>query len=246
MKKWRYDSARDIDQAPLDRLRQFPREPDMLIYGLRSICALIIRGLLRIYNRFEIVGHENLRTNRSLVIVANHCSHLDTLCILAALPLRKLHRAFPAAASDYFFKSVPRLWAAAVLVNALPFGRNARARASLSICAEVLANPGNILIIFPEGTRSTTGEINEFKSGIGALVAGRDVEVLPCFIDGTFGAWPKGKRFPRPRKLRLVIGRARNYRTRSADKAEIWMIAAELRAAVGELRSTHERHSSKV
>ena len=246
MKKWRYDSARDIDQALLDRLRQFPREPDMLIYGLRSICALIIRGLLRIYNRFKIVGHENLRTNRSLVIVANHCSHLDTLCILAALPLRKLHRAFPAAASDYFFKSVPRLWAAAVLVNALPFGRNARARASLSICAELLANPGNILIIFPEGTRSTTGEINEFKSGIGALVAGRDVEVLPCFIEGTFRAWPKGKRFPRPRKLRLVIGRARNYRTRSADKAEIWIIAAELRAAVGELRSTHERRSSKV
>jgi len=60
----------------------------MLVYGLRSIVALIIRGLLRIYNRFEIIGHENLRTNRSLVIVANHCSHLDTLCLLAALPLR--------------------------------------------------------------------------------------------------------------------------------------------------------------
>lgn len=232
MKKWRYDSARDLDQAPLDRLRQFPREPDMLIYGLRSLCALIIRGLLRIYNRFEIVGHENLRTNRSLVIVANHCSHLDTLCILAALPLRKLHRAFPVAASDYFFKSVPRLWAAAVLVNALPFSRHSRTRASFTICNELLANPGTILIIFPEGTRSTTGQLNEFKSGIGALVAGKDVAVVPCFIDGSFRAWPKGKRLPRPRKLRLVVGEPRTYRERAMDKLELTKIAVELRTAV--------------
>ena len=130
----------------------------MLVYGLRSLGALIIRALLRVYNHFEIIGHENLRTNRSLVIVANHCSHIDTLCLLAALPLRKLHRAFPAAASDYFFQSVPRIWAAAVIVNALPFARQARVRQSLSICRELLANPGTILIIFPEGTRSTTGE----------------------------------------------------------------------------------------
>lgn len=236
MKKWRYDSARDLDQAPIDRLRRFPREPDMLVYGLRSVCALIIRGLLRVYNRFEIVGHENFRTNRSLVIVANHCSHLDTLCLLAALPLRKLHRAFPVAASDYFFQRVPRLWAAAVLVNAMPFGRHSRTRTSLTICSELLANPGTTLIIFPEGTRSTTGEINDFKSGVGALVAGKDVTVVPCFIDGSFRAWPKGKRFPRPRKLRLLVGEPRNYRMRTAEKADIGAIAAELRSAVNDLR----------
>jgi 1-acyl-sn-glycerol-3-phosphate acyltransferase len=240
MKKWRYDSARDLDQAPIDRLRQFPREPDMLVYGLRSLCALIIRGLLRVYNRFEIVGDENLRTNRSLVIVANHCSHLDTLCLLAALPLRKLHRAFPVAASDYFFQRVPRLWTAAVLVNAMPFGRHSRTRRSLTICSELLANPGTILIIFPEGTRSTTGKINEFKSGIGALVAGRDIPVVPCFIDGSFRAWPKGRRIPWPTKVRLIAGVPRNYRTRGADKIDICAIAAELHDAVNELGASNE------
>src|SRR5256885_6280624 len=151
MKKWRYDSSRDLERTPLDRLRQFPREPDMLVYGLRSIVALIIRGLLRIYNRFEIIGHENLRTNRSLVIVANHSSHLDALCLLAALPLRKLHRAFPAAAADYFFESIPRTWIATVIVNALPFSREVHVRQSLALCEQLLLNPGNILIIFPEG-----------------------------------------------------------------------------------------------
>ncbi|HEY5767285.1 MAG TPA: lysophospholipid acyltransferase family protein, partial [Candidatus Udaeobacter sp.] len=194
------------------------------------------------YNHFEIIGHQNLRTNRSLVIVANHCSHIDTLCLLAALPLRKLHRAFPAAASDYFFQSVPRLWAAAILVNALPFARQARVRQSLSLCRELLGHPGTILIIFPEGTRSTTGEVGEFKSGIGTLVAGRDVAVAPCFIDGSFQAWPKGKRFPRPRKVRLVVGTPRNYRDRGTGKIDICAIAAELRNAVNELRSANESY----
>ena len=242
MKNWHYDSVPDIDQTPNNRLRQFPRDPDVLVYGVRSLCALIIRALLRIYNRFEVIGHENLRTNRSLVIVANHCSHIDTLCLLAALPLRKLHRAFPAAASDYFFQSVPRLWAAAILVNALPFARHARVRQSLSLCRELLADPGTILVIFPEGTRSTTGEVAGFKSGIGALVAGRDVEVAPCFIEGSFRAWPKGKRFPRPRKIRLVIGSPRNYRRRGTDKIDICAIAAELRQAVSELRLSNGSH----
>src|SRR5437016_9047916 len=242
MNKWRYRSLRDLERTPLDRLREFPREPDMLVCGLRSIVALIIRGLLRIYNRFELVGHENLRTNRSLVIVANHCSHIYTLCLLAALPVRKLHRAFPAAASDYFFQSDPRLWAAAILVNALPFARQERVRQSLSLCRELLANPGTILIIFPEGTRSTTGEVGEFKSGIGALVAGRDVAVAPCFIDGSFQAWPKGKRFPRPRKVRLVVGTPRNYRDRGTDKIDVCAIAAELRDAVNQLHPANGSH----
>lgn len=236
MKKWRYDSSRDLERTPLERLRRFPRQPDIMVYGLRCVAALIIRGLLRIYNRFEIIGHENLRTNRSLVMVANHCSHLDTLCLLAALPLRKLHRAFPAAASDYFFKTVSRLWTAAVVVNALPFAREVRVRESLLLCEELLATPGTILIIFPEGTRSTTGELREFKSGIGALVAGRDIPVVPCFIDGGFRAWPKGRRFPRPRKVRLIVGEPRNHKGRARDKIEFCAIAAELREAVNQLR----------
>jgi len=242
MKQRHYDSVRTVNEAPIDRLRQFPREADMLVYGLRSLAALVIRGLLRIYNQFEIIGHQNLRTNRSLVIVANHCSHIDTLCLLAALPLRKLHRAFPAAASDYFFQSIPRLWAAAVLVNALPFARQARVRQSLSLCRELLAHPGTILIIFPEGTRSTTGAVGEFKSGIGTLVAGRDVAVAPCFVDGSFQAWPKGKRFPRPRKVRLIVGTPRNYGDRGTDKIDIYAIAAELRDAVNELRPANGSH----
>ncbi len=54
MKRWRYSPAADLEQPMIERLRHFPREPDMLVYGLRSLAALIIRGLLRTYCRFEI------------------------------------------------------------------------------------------------------------------------------------------------------------------------------------------------
>jgi 1-acyl-sn-glycerol-3-phosphate acyltransferase len=103
--------------------------------------ALIIRGWLHAYHRFEIVGLENLRDDGSFVMVANHSSHLDALCLLAAVPLRKLHRAFPAAAADYFFKSVPRVWVAAVVVNALPFARQVHVRQSLPFAANFFRIP---------------------------------------------------------------------------------------------------------
>ena len=61
--------------------------------------------------------------DESFVLVANHASHLDTLCLLAALPLRRLHRAYPAAAADYFFVNVARRALAVLVVNALPFHR---------------------------------------------------------------------------------------------------------------------------
>jgi 1-acyl-sn-glycerol-3-phosphate acyltransferase len=235
MKTCHYDCACDIDQPLVARLRRFPREPDMLVYSVRALVALIIRGWLRIYHRLEIIGHENLPANHSLVIVANHSSHLDTLCLLAALPLRKLHRAFPAAAADYFFQSAPRTLVAAVVTNALPFARRVRVRQSLSVCSELLNDPENILIIFPEGTRSKTGQIQEFKSGIGALVAGREVTVLPCYLQGAFRAWPKGQRLPHPKKVRLIVGAPRSYSSRTANKIDVCTIAAELHRAVKEL-----------
>ena len=234
-------AALTLERRAVNRLRRFPREPDVMVYGFRSVIALIIRGLLRLYLRFEIIGEENLPNDSSFVLVANHSSHLDTLCLLAALPLRRLHCAFPVAAEDYFFRGLPRTWFAAVVMNALPFARQMRVRESLSICAQLLAQPGNVLIIFPEGTRSRTGETQPFKSGIGVLLAGRDVSVLPCYLQGAFQAWPKGRRWPRPRKVRLIIGARRNYATRGAERSDACAVAAELQGAVRELGQTDGR-----
>lgn len=232
---WQYEPAADLDKSLAERLRQFPREPDITVYGLRSLVALILRGWLQSYHRLKIIGRENLPAKGSFVMVANHTSHLDTLCLLAAMPLRKLHRVFPAAAQDYFFVSVPRLAIAAVVVNALPFGRQKNIRQSLELCRALLANSGNVLILFPEGTRTSTGRMNEFKPGVGLLVAGTELPVVPCHLTGGFEAWPKGKWIPRPRKLVLQIGTPRNFSSLTPGKEAAEHVCAELQQAVAEL-----------
>jgi 1-acyl-sn-glycerol-3-phosphate acyltransferase len=162
------------------------------------------------------------------------------------VPIRRLHRVFPAAAQDFFFVSVPRLAVAAIVVNALPFNRQANIHQSLSLCRKLLENPGNVLLLFPEGTRSTTGEVGEFKSGIGLMLAGTRVPVVPCWLDGTFRAWPKGSFFPRPRRVRLVIGKPRAYEHLGRGKDSAIEISRDLREAILALRSSVSSARSAV
>lgn len=232
MEPWKYETAEDLEQSMAERLRHFPRQPDMLVYVVRLVAAGTMRAWLAVYHRLSIVGRENLPAEGSFVLVANHSSHLDTVCLLSALPLAKVHRAFPAAASDYFFVSVPRLAFAAIVVNALPFDRRIQIRQSLSLCRELLVNPGNVLIIFPEGTRSTTGRLGTFKPGIGMLVAGTNYPVVPCYLEGAHRALPKGTFVPRPRRVRLTIGRALEFSRLNPGKAAAQQVCRELRDAV--------------
>jgi 1-acyl-sn-glycerol-3-phosphate acyltransferase len=211
MKEWEYHPPPDIDATMAETLRNFPREPRMLQYALRSMSALILRGWMRLYHRLQIDGRDNLPESGSFIMVCNHTSHLDTLCMMCAVPLRKIHRTFPAAAADYFFSSLPRSAVSAIFINALPFDRKVKGADSLAICSNLLKNEGNILIIFPEGTRTTTGEMGRFRSGIGRLVAGTDLHVVPCYLAGGLAAWPKGSLFARPKKLHLRIGAQRSY-----------------------------------
>jgi len=235
MDAWQYDTSPDLDQSLTERLRTFPREPDLLIYSLRSFVAIGVRSWLKIYHRFQVTGRENLPSEGSYVLVANHTSHLDALTLAASLPLKKLHRAFPAAAEDYFFKNMPRTFLAAALINALPFNREVGFRQSIKLCHGLLENEGNILFLFPEGTRSVSGELGDFKPGIGMLLAGINVPVLPCYLCGAHAAWPKGAWLPRPRKLHLRIGAARRYDTLKPGKQAALTISRELHDAVREL-----------
>jgi 1-acyl-sn-glycerol-3-phosphate acyltransferase len=235
MDEWRYQPTEDFDQAPIERLKNFPRHPDLWVYAARSLTNLVIRFLMRVWHRLEIVGREHLPAEGSFVMVANHGSHLDAPALLAALPLGKIHRAFPAAASDYFFTNLSKLVFSAIVVNAMPFDRKENPRQSLALCRQLLDSPGHILILFPEGTRTADGELGRFKPGIGFLVGGSDIPVVPCYLDGAYRAWPKGKWIPRPRKLRLIIGTPLQFRDYTAEKEDAVKIAERLREAVAAL-----------
>lgn len=178
---------------------------------LQFVSAIVLRLYVGLYHRLRIDGCEHIPAGRSFVLVANHTSHVDLFCLLAALPVTQRHRAFPTIAQDYFCRW--GIWMVLVkwTINALPFHRQAKFDESLADCERLLSSPGNVLLFFPEGTRSATGELGRFRPGVAYLTAGRDIPVVPCHISGGHAAWPKGKWFPRPTAVRLVIGEPRDY-----------------------------------
>ncbi len=123
----------------------------------------------------------------------------------------------------------------AVLINALPFDRKIKGAESLAVCSKLLENDGNILVIFPEGTRTTSGEMGRFRSGIGRLVVGTDLPVVPCYLQGGLKAWPKGKFVARPFKLHLRIGEARRYGHLDRSSDSVKSICEDLQQHVAAL-----------
>jgi 1-acyl-sn-glycerol-3-phosphate acyltransferase len=241
MEQWHYDPALDLNPSLLERLLSL--HPFMC--GIRSLSAVVLRCWLRLYHRLTIVGRHNLPINRSFMLVANHASHLDALCLLSALPIGRLHRTFAAAAQDYFCGSLPRALLAGFVVHVLPFERHCAPWQSLSACAYLLQSPGNVLILFPEGTRSGGCEPRDFKPGVGLLAAGRDIPVVPCHLAGTHAALPKGEWWPRPRAVRLTLGAPRTYAHLPATKESARQICSDLRQAVmllGRTRPQPARH----
>lgn len=225
MEQSQYNLADRFEQAPVE-------EPGPLVRGARSLAAVALRCWLRVYDRLTIVGRRNLPRDRSFILVANHASHLDTLCLLSALPIRQLHRTFPLAASDYFCVNPVRALVAKLFVNVMPFDRHFAGWHSMIACADLLRKPGTILILFPEGTRSGDGNPGEFKQGVGLLAAGHDIPVVPCHLAGTHAALPKGAWCPRPKAVRLTIGTPRVYGHLPATKESRTRICRELREAV--------------
>ena len=225
------------DLSSIESPKQRPHSLALVVNAVRTASNLLTRSYLKLWHGLEIVGRENLPERGSFVMIANHTSHLDTLCLLAALPLGKVHRVHPAAAADYFFATPSVSLASTVLLNALPFDRQDDSQGSLDRCRTLLVQGDSGLIFFPEGTRSTDGRTQRFRSGIARLVAGTDVPVVPCYLDGCAAAFPKGARLPRPRKLRLILGPPRRFPASARSPEAMASICRELSEAVARLPS---------
>lgn len=234
---WRYESAKDNRLSFIERLKASPREPDPLVYAARLMAAVAIRAALKTYNRFDIVGRQHLPGNGSFVLVANHTSHMDAVALLSALPLRALHTAYPLAARDYFSANNLRIVTTAIIANVMLLDRDSKGLDGLKLCRQMLAEDSNVFVMFPEGTRSPDGRVGRFRRGIGLLLAGTPYPVVPCYLDGTFQAWRKGLRIPRPAPVRLVIGEARTYEQVEPDDEGALSVCADLRGAVLALAS---------
>jgi len=235
MTTWQYHPAADFGATWLQRLRSFPRSPDMTTWGLQRLSSILLRSYLGVFHQLRVEGSEHLRQDESFALVANHASHLDALCLLAALPWSHVHRAFPAAAADYWFRSATGTVVAAGMLNALAMERTGNPRRSLDACRRVLTGPGNVLILFPEGRRSPDGQLLPFRPGIGFLLAGTSHLVIPAYLAGTERALPRGRLVPIPHPIRLHVGAPRRFNQVSANRAGYEQVAAELQESIREL-----------
>jgi long-chain acyl-CoA synthetase len=181
----------------------------------------ILLPLTRIFARCKISGLENLDTiRRPVAFASNHQSYLDTPVILASLPRHWRRRIAPVMWKEYFEAhfhperhSLRERWANSILYllvtllfNAFPIPQTeAGARESIRYMGE-LVEEGWSILIFPEGGRTTSGEIGPFFPGIGMIAARLHLPVVPVKLRGVGRVLPRDTMRPHLAPVEVAIG----------------------------------------
>ncbi|MEP2704753.1 MAG: lysophospholipid acyltransferase family protein [Roseibium sp.] len=172
-------------------------------YFLVKIVVLFLLGL-------NVRRKELLPTEGPAIVVANHNSHLDTMVLMALMPLSKLKDIKPVAAADYFFSSPWKAWFSEHVLGIIPVERKGKDRNTdpLKGCYDALED-GKVLVLFPEGSRGEPEQMTDLKKGI-SFLAERfpDTPVVPVFTHGLGKALPKGSFLLVPFFCDIFIGDA--------------------------------------
>ena len=232
--------AHAAEELPPQRLEDEISIPSLVrVVGNRGLDILQRIFYERMLNtRYE--GRSNIPVHTNFIVAPNHTSHLDMG--LAKMALGPAGRDMVAlAAADYFFDNKYKRAYMDNFTNLVPMERSGSLRQSLRHARSFLDRGYNALI-FPEGTRSVTGEMADFKPVIGYLALASKVGILPLYLWGTYEAMPKGSNLIRSRDIGARIGRYLSIEeleemTKGMARAEAYrIIAALVRHEVENLR----------
>ena len=176
-----------------------------------NFMRFVLNPLMDYYAARRATGREKLAQLREpVILVANHASHMDTPVILSALPRRLRKRTAVAAAADYFYRN--RLVASVVslIFNTVPIERKGGGgMAKNGSHLDSLLDDGWNLLLYPEGTRSRTGDRGRVRRGAAVLAAAHNLSIVPIRVSGTADAMPPGRMWPRRLRGTIISRRHR-------------------------------------
>ena len=153
----------------------------------------------------KIEGESNVPVHTNFIVAPNHASHIDTGLVKKALGKAAAEQTVAVAAADYWFDTKYKRAYMNNFTTLVPIERTGSLRQSLRHVTNIM-NDGYNALIFPEGTRSVTGEIAEFKPVIGYLAINNKIGILPIYLWGTYEAFPKGMTIPAKESIGAKIG----------------------------------------
>jgi 1-acyl-sn-glycerol-3-phosphate acyltransferase len=195
------------------------------------------RALFQLYFRWRVYNVERAPLEGPVILASNHASYLDPPLVGAGL---RRHINY-LAREDLF--QVPVMGWVLRQWQVVPVDRDGGGAAGLRrILDRLLA--GGAIILFPEGTRTRDGKLQTARSGIGLTVIKSSAPVVPVRVFGTFEAYGRHLRFPRPRRMTVKYGRPLSFEQLRAEAKvcskprlkEIYQqVANELMTAIAKL-----------
>lgn len=170
--------------------------------------VLLVKPLVLLGLGLNVFFKSRLPKAGPAILLANHNSHLDTLVLMSLYPLSVIHKVRPVAAADYFLSNKLLAWFSLNVIGIIPIQRQPirDKKALFQACYTALDN-GDILLLFPEGSRGQPEQLSALKRGVHHLIKQQEsLNVTPIVLHGLGRALPKGERVFVPYNCDVVIG----------------------------------------
>jgi len=179
----------------------------------RFIPFCFLYPFFKIFGRLEVRGIKNIPRKGGILIASNHLSYVDPPLLATIIP------------GGCFFMAKHNLFELPILrylINyyAFPINRQNPGPSAIKMALTKLAE-GEIVVIFPEGSRNVADMLLPPKNGIGMISALSKKKIIPTLIEGTDRLFPPGKLIPRPAKMRVTFGDPLDLSHEDADYIKI-------------------------